>query len=119
MSSGKNATTFVVFLLLGIAFVALLAPRVMQVQKLRERSDKLETDLRNLKKENDMLESELRLLKDDPVYLEKVARSQFNKAKRGKWSTKWSARGRIPALPEGERVDSVEIGDYHISHIAG
>ena len=29
------------------------------------------------------LEYELRLLKDDPVYLEKVARAQFNKAKEG------------------------------------
>lgn len=83
MASGKNATTFVVFVLLAVGFVALLTPRMVQVHSLRERSDKLEQELRQLKKENEQLEAELRLLKDDPVYLEKVARSQFNKAKEG------------------------------------
>lgn len=83
MSSGKNTTAVVVLILLGAVFIALLAPRVIQVSKLRERSDKLERELRELKKQNNELETELRLLKDDPVYLEKVARSQFNKAKEG------------------------------------
>jgi cell division protein FtsB len=64
-------------------FVALFVPRVLQVQKLRERSDNLEQELRRLKAHNGALERELRLLKDDPVYLEKVARSKFNKAKEG------------------------------------
>ena len=83
MSKGKNATTLVVFILLAVGFVALVMPRVLQVGTLRERSNKLEAELRNLKRENEELEAELRLLKDDPVYLEKVARSQFNKAKEG------------------------------------
>ena len=56
---------------------------MFQVQKLKERSRGLEQELRNLKKQNDTLERELRLLRDDPVYLEKVARAQFNKAKEG------------------------------------
>ena len=61
----------------------LLAPRLMQLRQLSQRSAELETELRGLKKQNDMLENELRLLRDDPVYLEKVARAQFNKAKEG------------------------------------
>jgi len=56
---------------------------MIQVRSLRERSESLEKDLVNLKKQNEALEYELRLLKDDPVYLEKVARAQFNKAKEG------------------------------------
>jgi cell division protein DivIC len=82
-TGGKNATTAVVFALFFALFVALVAPRVLQVQKLSQRSETLEAELRRLKAENDQLEAELRLLKDDPVYLEKVARSQFNKAKEG------------------------------------
>ena len=61
--------------------MALLVPRVMEAQKLRGRSEGLEKELFQLKKQNDALEAELRLLRDDPVYLEKVARAQFNKAK--------------------------------------
>ncbi len=83
MSSGKNATAVVVFVLIVVAFLVLLTPRVLQVQKLRERSNNLEKEIRALKLQNDQYEAELRLLKDDPVYLEKVARSQFNKAKEG------------------------------------
>jgi cell division protein FtsB len=64
-------------------FAALLTPRFLQVQKLRERSNDLENELHELKKQNNMLETELRLLRDDPVYLEKVARAKFNKAKEG------------------------------------
>ena len=41
----------------------------------------LETELRKLQEENLKLENELRLLRQDPVYLEKVARRKFNKAK--------------------------------------
>ena len=58
-------------------------PHAIQLQKLNERSAELEKELRALKKQNELLESELRLLRDDPVYLEKVARAQFNKAKQG------------------------------------
>lgn len=83
MAKAKRATTLLFFLIAAGLFVALITPRLLQVQKLRERSDKLESDLRQLKKQNEDLELELRMLKDDPVYLEKVARSQFNKAKEG------------------------------------
>jgi cell division protein DivIC len=78
-----KATTALLFIGLTALFVVLLTPRVLEVQRLRERSEKLDRELRDLKKQNDMLEVELRLLKDDPVYLEKVARNQFNKAKEG------------------------------------
>ena len=79
----KKPATAVVFILLVAAFVALLVPRVVQVQSLKTRSENLERELRALKKQNDALERELKLLHDDPVYLEKVARQQFNKAKEG------------------------------------
>jgi cell division protein FtsB len=39
--------------------------------------------LARLRKENKALETELQLLIHDPVYLEKVAREKFNKAKQG------------------------------------
>ena len=83
MAKGFKATTTLLFVGLGAAFVGLLTPRLIEVQKLRTRSENLEIELRDLKKQNDTLETELRLLKDDPVYLEKVARSKFNKAKEG------------------------------------
>ena len=83
MANAKNATTTAVFILLGVLFAFLLIPRIVQVQSLRSRSEGLERELLNLKKQNAAFEYELRLLKDDPVYLEKVARSQFNKAKEG------------------------------------
>ena len=83
MANAKNATTTVVFVLLAVLFAFLLVPRMVQVRSLRERSESLEKDLLGLKKKNEALEYELRLLKDDPVYLEKVARAQFNKAKEG------------------------------------
>ena len=81
---GKNkAAAAVVFAALAGLFGMLLVPRVLEVRKLRQRSDALEQELLELRKQNDKLEQEMRLLKDDPVYLEKVARSQFNKAKEG------------------------------------
>ena len=79
----KKPVTAAIFIALLILFIALIAPRAMQVQSLNARSKDLEQELRNLKKKNDKLEMELRLLRDDPVYLEKVARQQFNKAKEG------------------------------------
>ena len=82
MASAKNATT-AVFVLLAALFAFLLVPRIVQVQSLHKRSEDLERELFGLKKQNEALEYELRLLKDDPVYLEKVARAQFNKAKEG------------------------------------
>ena len=79
----KKPVTTVVFALWIVLFLALLTPRILQVQSLKKRSENLEQELRGLKKQNDALEQELRLLHDDPVYLEKVARQQFNKAKEG------------------------------------
>ena len=79
----KKSVSAVVFLLLAAAFVALIVPRMLQVHDLQQRSDDLEKQLRELKKQNDAFEGELRLLRDDPVYLEKVARRQLNKAKEG------------------------------------
>ena len=78
----KPAATVIVTVLLAL-FAAFLTPRLVQVQKLRQRSEALERDLKDLKKQNELLERELRLLRDDPVYIEKVARAQFNKAKEG------------------------------------
>ena len=83
MADPRKAPTLLVLALLTGLFIALLTPRMLQVRDLRERSDKLDRELQLLKRQNDALENELRLLKDDPVYLEKVARSQFNKAKEG------------------------------------
>lgn len=79
----KKPITAIIFILLVVSFVALLTPRVIQVHSLKARSEELGRKLRELKKQNDALELELRLLRDDPVYLEKVARQQFNKAKEG------------------------------------
>ena len=73
----------VTFLALAVVFVAFLTPRMIQVQKLKERSAALDVELKDLKSQNNQLEQELRMLRDDPVYLEKVARAQFNKAKQG------------------------------------
>ena len=61
--------------------VVVLTPSVIRVENLKTRSRGLETELRKLQEENLKLENELRLLRQDPVYLEKVARRKFNKAK--------------------------------------
>ena len=55
----------------------------MQVHSLKVRSENLEIELKKIRQENQQLETELRLLREDPVYLEKVARAKFNKAKQG------------------------------------
>ncbi len=64
-------------------FIVLLSPKVMHVFELNKRSDVLEQDLKKLRYQNRVLERELRMLRDDPVYLEKVAREELNKAKQG------------------------------------
>ena len=79
----KRPGTAVVFTLLTGAFIALLAPRVFKVEQLKSRYDRLQLEVSRLRNENQTLERELRLLRDDPVYLEKVAREKFNKAKEG------------------------------------
>lgn len=78
----KPATVFI-FVFLGAVFVALLVPKVIQLRQLQERSRKLDVEINKLQKENKALENELTLLRVDPVYLEKVAREKFNKAKQG------------------------------------
>ena len=79
----KKPATAVVFISLLVIFIILLTPRVLQNEVLKSRSENLEKELGQLKLQNQQLETELRLLRDDPVYLEKVARQKFNKAKRG------------------------------------
>jgi cell division protein FtsB len=83
MSLLKGTSTVAIFaLILGLLAVS-LAPKIFQIQKLKARSASLEEDLARLRKENKALETELQLLIHDPVYLEKVAREKFNKAKQG------------------------------------
>ena len=79
----KRPGIILLYLLLLTAFVVLLAPRLMQVHELKVRSENLESELQKIRQENQQLEMELRLLREDPVYLEKVARAKFNKAKPG------------------------------------
>ena len=79
----KRPGAVVIFFALLIIFIVLLAPRILQVQKLSERSRNLEGELKRMQRENKMLEEELRMLREDPVYLEKVAREKFRKAKQG------------------------------------
>jgi cell division protein FtsB len=79
----KRPGTVILFILFGVIFTILLIPRVMKIRSLETRSESLEAELKALRKNNQELETELRLLRDDPVYLEKVARQQFNKAKQG------------------------------------
>lgn len=78
----KPGAVFIFFALL-VLFLILLAPRIAQVQKLSERSRNLEVELKKLQDQNRKLEEELRMLREDPVYLEKVAREKFRKAKQG------------------------------------
>ena len=79
----KKPTAIVVFALLLGLFVLLLVPRALHVHELERRSANLEKELVQLRRENEKLGTELKLLHDDPVYLEKVARQKFNKAKEG------------------------------------
>ena len=67
-------------LIVGLAAVVLV-PSVLRVGSLKTRSYALEAEQRKLREENLKLENELRLLRHDPVYLEKVARHKFNKAR--------------------------------------
>ncbi len=46
-----------------------------------DRHRNLELELRKLKTENATLENEIKLLRLDPVYLEKIARTKFKKAR--------------------------------------
>lgn len=69
--------------LLFTLFVVFLVPKVIQNQKLEQRGRDLDGEIKKIKLENFKLENELRLLREDAVYLEKVAREKFNKAREG------------------------------------
>ncbi len=79
----RRPSTVILLALLAVLFAMLVAPRVMHVERLKDRSRKLESEIAGLKRENDRLENELYLLRSDPVYLERVAREKFNKARQG------------------------------------
>ena len=79
----KKPATALIFLLLFALFIIFLTPKILQVTNLQIRSQNLEAELKKIRLENQALENELRRLREDPVYLEKVAREQFNKAKQG------------------------------------
>ncbi len=79
----KRPATAVLFAVAIAVFIALVAPRAVQIESLKERSRRLEKEVAEARLNNEKLEQELRLLRDDPVYLEKVAREKFNKAKEG------------------------------------
>ena len=79
----KKSATVVMFALLFILFIVFLTPKLVRIENLARRSDNLEQEILKLKAQDQALESELRMLRDDPVYVEKVAREKFNKAKEG------------------------------------
>ncbi len=79
----KRSTAVFIIILLAVLFVVFLTPRLLQIRSLKARNASLSEALHRIKTQNQALETELRLLRDDPVYLEKVARAQFNKAKQG------------------------------------
>ena len=79
----RRSAAAIIFLILVIAFIALLMPKIMHVRQLEERSQELEQELKKIQYQNRRMETELRLLKDDPVYIEKVARKKLSKAKEG------------------------------------
>lgn len=79
----KKPAAAVVFAGLLVLFAILLMPKIMHVQKLKARSQSLNGEIRQIQLENQRMENELKLLREDPVYLEKVAREKFNKAKEG------------------------------------
>lgn len=79
----KRRAISLVYLLLLIVFSILLAPKIIQMQNLKARCENNENELRKTRQENQRLEMELKALREDPIYLEKVARTKFNKAKEG------------------------------------
>ena len=92
----KKPVTAVLFILLFVLFVIFIIPRLAQIQALQKRSDNLEREIARLKAQDASLEGELRLLRDDPVYIEKVAREKFNKAKEGEIVYKVVREGQSP-----------------------
>jgi cell division protein FtsB len=90
----RSGSVLVIGALLAV-FAILLAPRVLKVRQLQTRSDALDAELERLRKQNTLLERELMLLREDPVYLEKVAREKFNKAKSGEIVYKVVREGQV------------------------
>ena len=78
----RPGNVLIVLMLLAV-FLALLVPKIIRNYQLESRRQNLEQEIEELKHLNRRLESELHLLREDPVYLEKVAREKFNKAKEG------------------------------------
>lgn len=79
----KKPGAILIFVALLGVYLALLFPRLVKVNELSNRSAKLDEELKKIRVENQKLEQELRMLQSDPVYIEKVAREKFNKAKEG------------------------------------
>lgn len=77
----KHPKAVLAFGLIAVLAAMVLVPSILRVGSLKARSRALEAELRKLQEENLKLENELRLLRHDPVYLEKVARHKFNKAR--------------------------------------
>lgn len=79
----RKPVTALLLALAVVLFTISLVPGILRIKNLNNRVGQLEQELAKLRSEDKALETELRLLRDDPVYLEKVARAQFNKAKQG------------------------------------
>lgn len=61
----------------------LFTPAVSKLVRLNQKAVELEDDIKRLMVENRVLENEMKLLNEDPVYVERVARRLFRKAKEG------------------------------------
>ncbi len=95
----KRSGAVLFFALLCAVVVVFLTPRLVQIRNLETRRQNLETEIKKLQTTNRVLENELRLLREDPVYLEKIAREKFNKAKQGEIVYKVVREGEDAAKP--------------------
>ena len=77
----KRPGTAIFFLILVGVLAYLFVPRVVHLEELKKRNRNMVGELKRLQKENAMLENEIKLLTQDPVYIEKIARSKFKKAR--------------------------------------
>lgn len=83
-------------------FAAFLWPRAMHVWRLAQRSEALSREMFDLRRENQRLETELKRLREDPIYIEKVARQKFNKAKEGEIVYKVVKEGNLADGSSGQ-----------------
>ncbi len=74
--------TFLWFFII-VVFAWLFTPAVTKVVRLNQKAAELEDDIKRLMVQNRVLGNELKLLSEDPVYVEKIARRLFRKAKEG------------------------------------